>query len=92
MEGEATMYTVEIYENAVELAESLGYEVRHENLGGVGGGACEVAGRKCLFIDLSLSPVDQLDQLTQLIGQDPAVFLADVPPHLRRALGMRDAA
>ena len=87
------MYTVELYEAAVGLAESLGYKLRHEDLGGVGGGACEIGGRKCLFVDLRLTPVEQLDQIVEAIKQDPSVFLADnVPDTLQELLGLREAA
>jgi hypothetical protein len=87
------MYTVELYEGAVRLAESLGYQIRQEVLAGVGGGACEVAGRKCLFVDLTLSPPEQLDQILDAIKSDPGHFLADsVPGQLRKVLGLREAA
>ena len=86
------MHSVERYELAVGVAESLGYVVRQENLGGAGGGACEVAGRKCIFVDLSLSPVEQLCQVAEALRDDPAVHVADVPKELRELVGIRNAA
>ena len=45
------MHTVELMEQAVVVAKALGYGVRQEWLGGCGGGACEVGGRKWIFLD-----------------------------------------
>jgi len=66
------MHTVETLERLKDLAEEAGYTVRHEWLGGVAGGACEFAGRKWIFVDLSLSVVEQLEQLTEALSDDPA--------------------
>ena len=86
------MHTVELYETAKAFAESLGYQIREENLGGVGGGACEVAGRKCLFVDVTLSSVEQLDQLVAALGRDPAIHVIDVPKALQPLLSAPRAA
>jgi hypothetical protein len=67
------MHTVEMLERLKELAERAGYTVRHEWLGGAGGGACQFAGRKWIFIDLSLSVVEQLDQVAAALQDDPAI-------------------
>ena len=80
------MRTVEMLERLNELAENAGYTVRHEWLGGVGGGACEFAGRKWIFIDLSLSVVEQLDQIALALQDDPAAtVLARADNQLRQA-------
>jgi hypothetical protein len=80
------MRTVEMLERLKELAENAGYTVRHEWLGGVGGGACEFAGRKWIFIDLSLSVVEQLDQIALALQDDPAAtVLARADSKLRQA-------
>ena len=52
------MHTVELLAEALNLAGRLGYEVRQEWLAGNGGGACELKGRKILFLDLALGPAD----------------------------------
>src|SRR5262245_13211882 len=49
------MRTVELLEQAISTSQELGYRIRYEWLGGSGGGACEFAGRKWLFVDLALS-------------------------------------
>jgi len=86
------MRTVEMLERLKELAENAGYTVRHEWLGGVGGGACEFAGRKWIFIDLSLSVVEQLDQVALALQDDPAAAaLARADGQLRQAALARAA-
>jgi len=67
------MHTVDLLERAVHLAEQLGYTVRQEWLGGAGSGACEVKGRKYLFLDVAASPVDQLDQVLDALRREPTV-------------------
>jgi hypothetical protein len=67
------MHTLEKLERLKELAENAGYTIRQEWLGGVAGGACQFAGRKWIFIDLSLSVVEQLDQVTAALDSDPAI-------------------
>jgi hypothetical protein len=86
------MHTVEMLERLKELAEQAGYTIRHEWLGGSGGGKCEFAGRKWIFVDLSLSVVEQLDQVAAALKDDPAVWLLDLPVSVTRALGRRMAA
>src|SRR5207302_122015 len=61
--GEARMHTIEKLERLKDVAERAGYTIRQEWLGGVAGGACQFAGRKWIFIDLSLSVIEQLDQV-----------------------------
>jgi hypothetical protein len=73
------MHTVETLERLKGMAEDAGFTVRHEWLGGVAGGACQFAGRKWIFVDLSLSVVEQLDQMTEALRDDPAARLASVP-------------
>ena len=80
------MHTVEMLERLKGLAEDAGYTVRHEWLGGVAGGACVFAGRKWIFVDLSLSVVEQLDQITEALRDDPAAHAANEPPS---AIGYR---
>lgn len=66
------MHTVEMLERLEAVAAQAGYTVRHEWLGGAGGGACEFAGRKWIFVDLSLPVVEQLDQLAGALKNEPA--------------------
>lgn len=86
------MHSVELLEQAIAAAEKLGYGVRHEWLGGTGGGACEFAGRKWIFVDLALSVIEQLDQVTEALRADPAASLIELPPAVHASLGIKRAA
>ena len=86
------MHTVELLERLKSLAEEAGYTIRHEWLGGSGGGKCEFAGRKWIFVDLALSVVEQLDQVAAALKDDPAVWMLDLPVPVTRVLGRRMAA
>lgn len=86
------MHTVELYECAKQFADSLGYHIREENLGGIGGGACEVAGRKCLFVDIAMTAVEQLEQVMQAVSRDPLIHTATVPAELHSYWPHRRAA
>ncbi|MGQ9575357.1 MAG: hypothetical protein ACUVUC_08565 [Thermoguttaceae bacterium] len=80
------MHTVELLQEALHAAQRLGYQVRHEWLGGSGGGACEIKGRKCLFLDLALGPDDQLQQVLDSLRREPPAALLGLSEPLRRAL------
>ena len=86
------MHTVELLAQALDVAETLGYKIRQEWLGGTGGGACEFSKQKWLFVDLALTTVEQLDQVTRALGDDPAIYMLDLTPPLRRAIGIRQSA
>jgi hypothetical protein len=61
------MHSVERLEQLLGQAANAGYVVRHEWLGGRGGGACEIAGRKHLFIDLAVTLAEQLEQAREAL-------------------------
>ncbi len=88
------MQTFALLKEALALAESLGYRIRHEWLGGAGGGSCEIAGGKFLFVDLALNPLEQLDQLLEALRADPRIFVAStsISEPLRDHLGLRRSA
>jgi hypothetical protein len=86
------MHTVEMLQRLKELAEDAGYTVRHEWLGGAGGGACQFAGRKWIFVDLSLSVVEQLDQVAGALKDDPTVSSIQPSAAISRYLRLRPAA
>ncbi len=86
------MHTVELREQALAVAQQLGYHIREEWMGGSGGGQCEFAGRKWIFVDLSLSTVEQLEQIAEALRSDPAVQTVALRPPLRKLLGVRKSA
>ena len=77
------MHSVERMEAAIALAQRIGWKVRYEFLGEVGGGACEIAGNKWIFIDLALTPYEQFDQVIDALKSDPAIHTVPVPESLR---------
>jgi len=86
------MHTVEFLEQALSVAEGLGYKIRQEWLGGTGGGACEFAGQKWIFVDLALSAIEQLDQVTDALQNDPAIYTIHLSPPMRNLLDIRKSA
>ena len=86
------MHTVELLEEAVALAERVGYQVRQEWLGGSGGGGCELKGRKWIFLDVAVGPWEQLDQVLQTLRREPDVVLLSMPYQLRDLLQVRKSA
>jgi hypothetical protein len=86
------MRTVELLDQSLEVAQALGYRVRHEWLGGSGGGACEYGGRKWLFVDLALTADEQLEQICRTLRSDPGIHLVEVSPSLRWLFDLKRAA
>ncbi len=86
------MHTVELLKQALRCAEHLGYTVRQEWLGGAGGGACEIKGRKYLFLDLTAGPADQLDQVADALRREPPRPGLVVCQELGELLGWRKSA
>lgn len=85
------MHTVELLQQAIALAERLGYTVRQEWLTDAAGGACELKGRKYLFLDLSASPLDQLDQVLQSLRREPINPSLPLPAPLAELLLRKSA-
>ena len=86
------MHTVALLKEAIFAAEGLGYSIRQEWLDGSGGGACEIGGKKWLFLDLALSPLEQLDQVIEALRGDPGIFSISCSAELYRLLGLRRSA
>ncbi len=80
------MHTVELLDQALRTAEQLGYGIRQEWLGGAGGGACRFSGRKWIFVDLALNPVEQLDQVVRAIKDDPQLYGLELSAGMIRLL------
>ena len=86
------MHTVEMLEQSLQAAQALGYTIRHEWLDGNGGGACEFGGKKWIFVDLALNTVEQLEQVSEALQDDPRVSQATLPTPIARLLERRKAA
>jgi len=86
------MHTIELLDQALSVADQLGYGVRQEWLGGSGGGACEIAGQKWIFVDLALNAVEQLEQVTEALQADPAIYSLELSQPMRELLSIRKSA
>jgi hypothetical protein len=86
------MHTVELFDQLVGISERLGYQVRHEYLAGVGGGRCEVSGKKWIFIDLALNAAEQLEQIVEALLEDPAIHSLALPDEVAQLVADRKAA
>jgi hypothetical protein len=86
------MHTVELLEEAVNLAQRLGYKVRQEWMGGAGGGGCEIKGRKWIFLDLALGPFEQLDIVLDTLRGDPSALSLPMAHPLRELLRLKKTA
>jgi hypothetical protein len=83
------MHTVDVLEEGIQVARALGYQVRHEWLDGSGGGACEFSGGRWLFLDLSQTAAEQLEQVMLVLREQPQAMRLSLSPALRRLLTQR---
>jgi hypothetical protein len=82
------MHLVDVLEEALQLAQSSGFEVRQEWLNEKGGGACRIGERCVLFVDLSLTAQEQLEQVVAaLAGRGDLKFPPSSSSELRRLFG-----
>jgi hypothetical protein len=86
------MHTVELLEQAIDLAERCGYVVRQDWFGGSTAGACEFKGRRWIFIDLAISAREQLDQLLDALGEMPTLAQIPMSAQLQKMLNLRKSA
>jgi hypothetical protein len=86
------MLTVEILDQALSALRQIGIEPRMEWLGGSGGGECEFAGRRWLFLDLAQTPSEQLEAALACLASEPALQRQKLPDELARLLTRRKIA
>ena len=86
------MHTVELLDQAIALAGRCGFVVRQDWFGGSAAGACEFQGRRWIFIDLALTPREQLDQVLKALRALPSIAPDQVPAQLHTMLNLRKAA
>ena len=86
------MHTVQLLERAIDRLRQLGYGVRQEYLGGTGGGSCEVKGQKWLFLDLALSPDEQLEVVVNVLRQELAISYLPSPAENSETSQLRKSA
>jgi hypothetical protein len=85
------MHTIELVQQALDVAELLGYTIRQDWLDG-GGGECELKGKKYFFLDLALTPLEQLDQVLDVLRGDPRAASLPMAPELRQFFRRRKSA
>lgn len=86
------MHTVERLDEAIALAEQWGYIVRQEWLGGAAGGVCVIRGQSWIFIDLSLTPGEQCEQVLSALREDHRAESFEFDAKLRKFLKPKRAA
>ena len=86
------MHTVEMLDQATDLAKRLGYAIRQDFFAGYGGGGCELRGRKFLFLDLDLGPEEQLEQVVAALRSEPAAVTLPMSRELGELLRVRKIA
>ena len=77
------MTIVEMLDQAIAAAWRHGYQVRHEFLDGNGGGFCEYAGKKWIFVDISQNHLEQLDDVRTALVTDETFDQSVLVPELR---------
>jgi len=85
------MHTVELLDQATEVAKQLGIRFREDWLGG-SGGTCELKGQKWVFLDLAEDPAERLDHVLQALQGDPRLTSIRLPPALAELLPVRRSA
>lgn len=86
------MSAVELLDEALSVARQLGYRIRSEHLGETRSGACEIAGKKWFFLDLTLNSVEQLELALEALRAEPAIESTSMSKALRKALARKQAA
>lgn len=56
-------------ESKLQMVQRLGFEVHYDWFGGVGGGACQLGLRRCLFLDLAQNTDDHLAAVEELLAE-----------------------
>jgi hypothetical protein len=86
------MHTVELLQEAMDVARRLGYEVRQDWLGGDGGGHCIVRGRKWLLLDVAQTVEEQLNVVAEALRGEAGAARAVKSLELAKRLDLRSVA
>jgi hypothetical protein len=86
------IHSVDLLELSLNCAERLGYRLREESLGGFPGGACQLKGKKWLFLDPAQTPRERLQVVVDALAGDSTVETWELPTPLARAICHRRAA
>lgn len=80
------MHSLDLLQIALDTAKRHGFSIRREWLGGVAGGKCRIGNKKILFVDISLSVLEQLQQVTSSLATETNLSLSDLDPALARVI------
>lgn len=86
------MHTLDLLDQAIGVANALGYRIRRDWLDGQGGGRCEIGGEKWIFIDTAQSPLEQLESVLEALAGDASLASTPLPPGLETLLRRNRAA
>ena len=86
------MHTVHLLDAAIRHTRELGIHVRADWLDGASGGECEISGELWLFLDLTQSPQERLDVVTQCLAAHALRAKTQLPQELQSMLKSRPAA
>lgn len=86
------VHSVELLEMALEAARRLGYHIREDTLGGFPGGACQLKGKKWLFLEPALPSRERLQLVLDVLADEPAVATLEMPLPLAKMLQRARAA
>ena len=86
------LHTVELVEQALALAQQCGFGVRQDWLAGGRSGGCELKGQKWIFLDLGLSPLEQLDVIISALEEVEIPETLAIPGTLSEVIASRKAA
>ncbi|HOM15754.1 MAG TPA: hypothetical protein PLQ00_00390 [Thermoguttaceae bacterium] len=80
------MPTLGLLNEALQLLQECGYTIRQEWLDGTLGGTCILKGQKIFFLDLALSPEEQLELVVDALQQEPRISQFYISPSLTNLL------
>ena len=80
------MHSVDLLEEALRLAMNSGFQIRQEWLSEQGGGLCRLGERWVLFVDLSLSAQEQLENVVQALRNNELCQVDDTTSDTLRTL------
>jgi hypothetical protein len=70
----------------LDMAENAGIEVRHEALGGEGGGLCILRGKRILFVDIRALLADRIARTAEALAGLDELEDCYILPQVREVL------
>ena len=86
------MHRVEMLEKTIDIARTLGYQVRQDFLNGAGGGHCFVKGRKMVLLDLAQSHDEQLNDIADALRDEARLVDMEIAEERADFLDVRKVA